>query len=291
MSADPTEFVARERSSAARYGFAPSLLLVAPLVLLLGGAFFYPVLRLMSQSIFAPTFTLEHYERLISEPLFIRVFWRTFKIAVTCAGLALVLGYPVSLALARATPRWRLLLLGCVFVPLWTSVLSRSYAWVILLQRRGVVNDLLINSGIIEQPLRLLYTEGAMTVAMVHILLPFMILPIYNALVSIPPELVRAARNLGASPWRAFLNVTFPLSLPGVFAGSLMVFILAMGFYVAPAIVGGSTTLVLSTLIGQQMTIQLNWPLAGALCSVLLIVTLTLATVFRRFLVLNQRGI
>jgi mannopine transport system permease protein len=219
------------------------------------------------------------------------VFLRTFKIAIICVGLTLVLGYPVSLALARCRPHWRLLLLACVFIPLWTSVLSRSYAWIILLQRRGIINEFLISSGIIDQPLRLLYTESAIIVAMVHILLPFMIFPVYSTIQSIPPDLTQAARNLGASPWRAFFNVTLPLSLPGVFAGSLMVFILAMGFYVAPAIVGGSTTLVLSTLIGQQMTIQLNWPLAGALCSVLLIVTLTLVTVFRRFLVLSQRSV
>jgi mannopine transport system permease protein len=291
MSIDHSEFVTSGRSEAARYSLRLSVLLVAPLVLLLGSAFFYPLLRLMSQSLFAPTFTLEHYERLVSEALFIRVFWRTLRIAVTCVVLALVFGYPVSLALARASPRWRLLLLGCVFVPLWTSVLARSYAWVILLQRHGVVNDLLINSGFIDQPLRLLYNEGAMLVAMVHILLPFMILPIYNSLIGIPPELGRAARNLGAGPWKAFVNVTLPLSLPGVFAGSLMVFILAMGFYVAPAIVGGASTLVLSTLIGQQMTVQLNWALAGALCTVLLVFMLTLATVFRRFLVLGQRGV
>src|SRR5262245_7652114 len=173
------EFVTRGGAGGARYGVAASLLLVAPLVLLLGCAFFYPLLRLISQSLFAPHFTLEHYQRLLDEAVFIRVFWRTFRISLTCTVLTLVLGYPVALALARIGLRWRLLLLGCVFVPLWTSVLARCYAWVILLQRRGVVNDLLIGSGLIEQPLRLLYTEGAMIAAMVHILLPFMILPIY----------------------------------------------------------------------------------------------------------------
>jgi mannopine transport system permease protein len=290
MPGSQTEFVVVGRPTAS-YGLAASVLLVAPLVLLLGAAFFYPVLRLISQSVFAPAFTLEHYERLVSEGLFFRVFLRTFRIALTCVALTLALGYPVSLALTRVPPLWRLILFGCVFVPLWTSVLARSYAWVILLQRRGIVNDLLTSSGLIEQPLRILYTETAIVIAMVHILLPFMILPIYNTLIAIPPDLVRAARNLGASPWRAFLNVTLPLSLPGIFAGALMVFILAMGFYVAPAIVGGSTTLVLSTLIGQQMTVQLNWPFAGALCAVLLVITLTLATVFRRFLVLGQRGV
>jgi len=288
MAADRPEFVTAGRTTAS-YSLLASILLVAPLVLLLGSAFFYPLLRLISQSAFAPTFTPEHYERLVTEGLFVRVFLRTFRIAAACVGLTLLFGYPVSLALARARPVWRLVLFGCVFLPLWTSVLARSYAWIILLQRRGLVNELLVSSGLTEQPLRLLYTEGAIIIAMVHILLPFMILPIYNSLVAIPPELTLAARNLGATAWRAFFNVTLPLSLPGILAGSLMVFILGIGFYVVPAIVGGSTTLVLATLIGQQMTVQLNWPFAGALCSVLLIVTLTLATAFRRFLVLGQR--
>ena len=154
---------------------------------------------------------------------------------------------------------------ACVLMPLWTSVLVRSYAWIVLLQRNGIVNNALLDLGVDHQPLRMLYTEGAVIIAMTHVLLPFMILPIYSALRSIPPDLDAAALNLGAGTGAAFFAVTLPLSLPGVFAGSLMIFMLALGFYVTPALVGGPRTLMIATLIGQQATELLNWPFAGAL--------------------------
>ncbi len=274
-----------------RYGLGLSLFLIAPLLILLIGAFFYPVGRLLMQSVLVPEPTAENYVRLVDEPLFRLIFWRTVEIAVLCTVLAAVLGYPVAWLMTRLGLYGRILVTACVMIPLWTSVLARSYAWVTLLQRRGIINNLLIDSGLISEPVRLLFTQGAVVVAMTHVLLPFMILPIYSSLRSIPEELTHAARNLGAGPWRAFAYVTLPLSLPGVFAGSLMVFILALGFYVTPAIVGGPSTLMISTLIGQQMTILLNWPLAGALSCVLLVATLALVVIFRRFVVLGQRGV
>jgi mannopine transport system permease protein len=273
-----------------RYGVGLSLFLVAPLLVLLTGAFFYPIGRLLLQSVFTPEPTAENYAQLVNEPLFRLVFWRTFEIAALCTVLAAVLGYPVAWLMTRLGSYGRMFATACVMIPLWTSVLARSYAWVTLLQRRGIINNLLIDSGIISEPIQLLFTQGAVIIAMTHVLLPFMILPIYSSLRSIPDELTRAARNLGAGRWRAFAYVTLPLSLPGVFAGSLMVFILALGFYVTPAIVGGPSTLMLSTLIGQQMTILLNWPLAGALSCVLLVATLALVVLFRRFMVLGYRG-
>jgi mannopine transport system permease protein len=267
------------------------LFLIAPLILLLAGAFFYPVGRLLMQSVLTPAPTAENYTQLMEEPLFRLIFWRTFEIAALCTIFAAILGYPVAWLMTRLAPVWRLAVTACVMIPLWTSVLARSYAWVVLLQRRGVINNLLVESGIVNEPIRLLFTEGAVVIAMTHVLLPFMILPIYSALRSIPAELTKAARSLGAGSFRAFLHVTLPLSLPGVFAGSLMVFILALGFYVTPAIVGGPGTLMISTLIGQQMTVLLNWPLAGALSCVLLVSTLALVVVFRRFVVVGYRGL
>ena len=158
-----------------------------------------------------------------------------------------------------------------------------------LLQRTGVINTALGDLGLISQPLQLIYTEGAVIVAMTHVLLPYMILPIYASLRGIPPELTRAARNLGAGPTQAFLKVTLPLSSPGVYAGSLMVFILSLGFYITPALVGGPRTMLISTLIGQQTTELLDWPFAGALSGVLLAVTLGLVVAFRRFLTLGNK--
>ena len=142
--------------------------------------------------------------------------------------------------------------------------------------------------GIIREPLKMLYTEGAVLVAMVHVLLPFMVLPIYSALLSLPQDLPRAAANLGAGPVRSFLLVTLPLSLPGVFAGCLMVFVMALGFYITPALVGGPRTLMIATLIGQQAMDLLNWPFAGALSLVLLALSLGVTLAFKRLLRLDR---
>src|SRR6266568_39627 len=274
-------------SAGHRYSMSLSLLLVSPLLILLGFAFVYPIGRLISQSFFIPGFSLTHYARLISEPIYLRILLHTIEIASIVTFAALLLGYPVAFAMARLEGGWRTCIAVCVLIPLWTSVLVRSYAWIVLLQRNGIINNALVSTGIVAQPLRLIYTEGAVILAMTHVLLPFMILPIYAALRTIPDELTRAARNLGAGAWTAFAKVTLPLSLPGAFAGVLMTFILALGFYVTPALVGGPRTMMMATLIGQQATEILDWPFAGALSTVLLAATLILVAGFRRVLSLS----
>ncbi|KRE00795.1 ABC transporter permease [Bosea sp. Root670] len=273
-----------DRSFAGQLSRPVSLALALPLVLLLGLAFLLPVAKLLIGSAFTPGPTAEHYLRIAQEPLFLRILLRTVQTAAIVTILAILLGYPVALVMSRLDGRAAMLVAACVLIPLWTSVLVRSYAWIVLLQRTGVVNNALMSWGLIDQPLRLIYTDGAVVIAMTHVLMPYMILPIFSALRSIPPELDRAARNLGAGPWRSFIAVTLPLSLPGIYAGCIMVFILSLGFYVTPALVGGPQNLTIATLIGQQVTELLNWPFAGALAGVLLGVTLGLVALFRRFL-------
>lgn len=275
---------ARSTGGGGRYGASLSALLILPLLILLAGVFFYPVLKLLAGSFFQPDFTLANYERLIAEPLYLRVLLRTLWIATAVTGLSFLLGYPVALLMARLNGWTAGLVTACVLVPLWTSVLVRSYAWIVLLQRTGIVNSTLIGLGVIDEPLRLIYTEGAVLVAMTHVLLPFMILPIYAALKNISPDLERAALSLGSSRFTAFREVTLPLSAPGVASGVLMTFILALGFYVTPALVGGPRTLMMGTLIGQQVTELLNWSFAGALATVLLLMTLGAAVIFRRLI-------
>lgn len=261
-----------------------SWLLLAPLLVVLAFAFFWPITHLLSRSFLTPELSLQNYERLAGDALYWRIFGRTFWIAFWCCALSLVLGYPVAYAMARL-PGWRAVVVAaCVLIPLWTSVLVRSYAWVFLLQRQGVVNSVLLEVGIVGAPLRMLYTEGAVLMAMTHVLLPFMILPIYATLRGIPHELERAARNLGAGRLQAFLRVTLPLSLPGVSTGVLFVFILALGFYITPAMVGGPRTLMIGTLIAQQVTDTLDWKFAGAISTVLLVLTLGAAVIFQRAL-------
>jgi mannopine transport system permease protein len=278
-----TTIATPERPVAGQLSRHASLALALPLVLLLGFAFLLPVAKLLLGSIFTPAPTAEHYLRIAREPIFLRILLRTVQTAAIVTLLAFLLGYPVALVMSRLGGRAAMLVAACVLIPLWTSVLVRSYAWIVLLQRTGIVNNTLLNWGLISQPLKLIYTEGAVIVAMTHVLMPYMILPIFSSLRSIPPELDRAARNLGAGPWTSFLAVTLPLSLPGVYAGAIMVFILSLGFYVTPVLVGGPQNLTIATLIGQQTTELLNWPFAGALASVLLVVTLGLVGVFRRF--------
>ena len=261
-----------------------SLALVAPLVLLLGWAYFLPILRLLAQSITEPSLGFSHYARLWAEPLYSQVFFRTIWIALLCTIFALLLGYPVAMLMARHGGRIALVAAACVMVPLWTSVLVRSYAWIMLLERNGIINNWLMGTGITSQPLRMLYTEGAVLMAMTHVLLPFMVLPIASALRSLPPDLPRAALNLGAGRIRTFWSVTLPLSLPGVFAGCLIVFVMALGFYITPALLGGPRTLMIATLISQQAIELLNWPFAGAISFVLLVLSLGITLLFKRLL-------
>lgn len=271
-----------------RYPPLLSAILVLPLLLLLSFAFLYPVGRMLVGSLFDPGFTLDNYVRIFAEPLYLNVLLRTLWIAFLTTVGAFVLGFPVAYVMARAGGKLAFWIAACVLVPLWTSVLVRSYAWIILLQRKGIINDLLVGTGVLHQPLKLIYTEGAVVIAMTHVMMPFMILPIYSALRTIPKELPQAAANLGAGVFTTFFEITLPLSLPGVFAGTLMTFILALGFYVTPALVGGPQTVMMSTLIGQQATILLDWPFAGALATILLAVTLALAFIFRGVLASNK---
>lgn len=278
-------------ASASRRGQLPlslSLLLIAPLLLLLAWAFFLPIGRLLLTSVTEPTLSLDNYHRLWVEPLYRQVIFRTLWIALICTVSALLLGYPIAALMARPGHVGAKIALVCVMIPLWTSALIRSYAWIMLMQRKGVINSLLLAWDPEAKPWTMLYTNGAVLMAMTHVLLPFMVLPIASALGSISPDLPRAALNLGAGRVRTFFSVTLPLSLPGVFAGCLLVFVMSLGFYVTPALVGGPQTLMIATLIAEQATTLLNWPFAGAISCVLLVMSLGLTIAFKRLLRLDR---
>lgn len=265
-----------------------SLLLVAPLILLLAFAFFFPIGRLLLTSVTEPQWTITNYARLVNQRLYLDVILRTLWISAACTVLGLLLSYPVAVLMARARGGWASLIAACVLVPLWTSTLVRSYAWILLLDRRGILNSILLGTGLSSRPLDMLYSNGAVLVAMTHMLMPFLVLPIYSALRSIPPELGQAATNLGAGTALRFWSITLPLSLPGVSAGCLLVFVMALGFYVTPALLGGPNTLMIATLISQQATEVLNWPFAGAISCVLLVLSLGITFTFKRWLDLGR---
>jgi ABC-type spermidine/putrescine transport system permease subunit I len=209
------------------------------------------------------------------------VLWTTLRVAVVVTAGTLLLGYPVALALVRLKPLAANLILLIVLLPFWTPVLVRSYAWMVLLGRHGLVNETLSAADLIDAPLRILNTPLAVHIAMIHILLPYMILPIANVLRQIDGALLRAASGLGAAPWRVFLQVVLPLSAPGVAAGTLLVFVLSLGFYITPALVGGPRDVMLSMLIAQQVDL-LNWPYAACLAATLLATSLVIIAAAQR---------
>ncbi len=210
------------------------------------------------------------------------VLWRTLGIAAATTAACLALGFPVALLLARAPPRRAGLLMLLVLLPFWTPLLVRIAAWIVLLQEHGVINDTLTGIGLTGQPLPLLYSRSAVLIAMTHVLLPYMILPLYSVMRAIPPVYLRAAASLGAPPFAAFRRVFLPQCLPGIGAGSLLVFILAIGYYITPALVGGAADQMISSQIAFYTIGTANWGMAAALSAVLLIATLILYAAYAR---------
>jgi ABC-type spermidine/putrescine transport system permease subunit I len=272
---------ARERQHRSHFA------LLLPLIAYLGVFYAYPIAAMMFRSISEPYWTIEHFAKLFREGIYLHVLWMTAEVAAVVTAAALLLGYPLAYLLARIDRAKSNLLLILVLVPFWTSVLVRTYAWMVLLGRQGIVNQLLLAIGAIGQPLRLLNTTLAVYVAMVHVLLPFMILPLYGVMRGLDEDLLRAAQGLGAAPLAVFRQVWLPLSLPGVFAGCLLVFILALGFFIIPALVGGPRDLMIAVLIQQQVDL-FNWPLASALAVVLLAAALIVFAAFERSLGVAQ---
>ncbi len=207
------------------------------------------------------------------QAIFGRLFLRTLEIALEVTGLTLLIAYPAAYTIARLTPYWARVATVLVLVPFWVSILVRSTAWFILLQREGPVNAALQAMQIIDHPLQLIFTRFAVVLAMVHVLLPFAILPMVAVMKRIDPALRRAAASLGATGWQHFRRVYLPLSAPGVGAGGLIVFMLAIGFYITPQLVGGSSDQMVSTFIAEYTMSTLNWGMAGALSALLLAMT------------------
>jgi putative spermidine/putrescine transport system permease protein len=222
------------------------------------------------------------------EAIFVHVLARTFTIAAGVTLLCLVLGYPLAYVLAHAPARIANVLLVFVLLPFWTSLLVRTSAWIVLLQREGVVNSALAQAGLIAAPLPLLFNRFAVFVAMTHVLLPFMVLPLYAVMKTIPAVHTRAALSLGATPGIAFWRVYAPQTLPGVGAGVLMVFIQALGYYITPALVGGANDQMLSYFVSFYAVKTINWGMAAALSLVLLAATLALYYLYDRLVGIDR---
>jgi len=214
---------------------------------------------------------LENFRLLFDDPFYIEAYLRSLRVAAISAALCLLIGYPMALAIVHAPARWRGALLMLVVLPFWTSFLLRVTAWIGLLQDRGWINSALLALGVVEAPVALLYTDLAMYLGITYCYLPFMVLPIYATLSKLDDSLLEAAADLGARPVRAFLSITLPLSLPGIIAGFLLVFIPAVGEFVIPELLGGPGAQLIGRVLWTEFFQNRDWPLASALAVVLLI--------------------
>lgn len=219
-----------------------------------------------------------------AERVYIMLFLRTVAMSLTITGCCLLLGYPIAYLLASLPLRTSNLLLILVLLPFWTSLLVRTASWKVLLQQQGVINDVLVWTGIIDDAGRLVMINNATgtIIAMTHILLPFMILPLFSVMKTIPPSYLRAAKSLGANDWTAFWRVYFPQTIPGIGAGAILVFILSIGYYITPELVGGTSGIFISNRIAYHISSSLNWGLAAALATLLLMVVLVLYYTYDR---------
>lgn len=258
---------ALRRAPAVRTHGGPVLVGLVPL-LFLAVLFLVPVLRLMGLSVEGGT--LANFEKALTDGLYVQVMLDTMEIAACVTAVSLVLAYPIAFFLAAAPRRWAIVGLIFLLLPFWTSILVRTYAWMILLGRNGIINQALLALGLTDAPLPLLYNTTGVVIGMVHVLMPYMVFPIYTAMLRIDGDLILAAAGLGAPGHRIFRRVFLPLTLPGVLAGSTLVFILSLGFFITPALLGGGRVIMIAVLIEQQVRQFLQWGFAAALSIVLL---------------------
>ncbi len=243
------------------------LFLLAPISFFLA----LSVAKYHPNELYLPVLTLENYRRLLFDGFYLAVLGRTLKIAAIVMLFSLLIGYPLALFLARTRSAWRGVLMFLVIAPLMSGVIVRTYGWIVLLGSEGLINSTLRWTGVIERPLQLMNTQFAVVVAMVHILVPYMVFPIFSALASMDRNVERAASTLGAKPWRVFMEVTLPLSRSGIVMGCALVFTLTAGAVVTPSLMGARDAKVLGQLIYELVSSVLNWPLASAAASLLVL--------------------
>lgn len=267
------------------------LFFLAPFAIVLKISFADPI---VAQPPFTPFFdwaavsgnkilaTLGNYAFLLEDNLYWVSYLKSIKIALIATLLCLLLGFPMAYAIALAPKPWRNLLLLLVILPFWTSFLLRVYAWMVMLGKHGLINNTLLSVGLIDTPLQMLYTDGAVYLGIVYTYVPFMILPLYATLEKLDPDIHEAAADLGGKPLRVFYDVTLPLAMPGIIAGSLLVFIPALGEYVIPALLGGLDSLMIGRTLYDEFFVNRDWPLASAVAMVLLLILIMPIMLFQR---------
>ncbi|MFL0194957.1 ABC transporter permease [Clostridium sp. WILCCON 0269] len=256
------------------------ILIVLPVLFILVFTFI-PMIGLFKLSIIDESgFTFKYIAQIFTEPIYLQVIWLTLKTSFIVTVISIVLAYPVAYFIIRTkSSRLKKIILMLIMIPFWISLLVRTFSWIIILQDQGILNTFLKNIGLIKQPLNLLYNTTSVTIGMTHVLFPYMVLNVYAVMSNIDTQLVEVAQIMGARPTKAFWQIFFPLSVPGILSGSILVFVLALGYFITPSLLGGSKNMLVSTLIQNNISATLNWPLASALALVLFIITMGLLAV------------
>lgn len=270
-------------SDSYRYWF-----LVLPALAIMIVFYIWPLLGIWQISLTEPTAGIDNYTRMFDSSAVTTSFILTFRIAFKTTIGCLILGYIVAYVISNFAGRVKPLMVALVLLPFWVSVLIRSFSWIVLLGRSGIVNDTLIGAGMIDSPLRLMHNEFGVVLAMIHVMLPFAVLPMMANMRGISGAYVDAARGLGASEFTAFRKVYFPQTMPGVMSGALLVFVLSLGFYITPALLGGGRILMISEYITYQIQEFLNWGLGSALSVALLVATAIVIAIAARFVNLRS---
>lgn len=273
--------MSRGRITAGRYLGGRQFLMLVPALLFLTILFAYPLEDMLMRSVSGPAgLSAEHYRRLIDHPVYLKVFVITFQIALSTTVLTLLVSYPLAYLMVTAPPRMAGLLMVLVLAPFFTSILVRTYSWMVILGAHGILNQLLAVASI--GPATLLYNRAGVLIGMVYALIPYMVLTLYSGMRGIDRSLLQAAHSLGAGHWRAFRHVFVPLTLPGVAGGALLVFILALGYFVTPRLMGGTHDQTVAMVIDQQVEIGGDFGFAAALAAILLALTLVAFAVYDR---------
>ena len=254
----------------ARMPFRPgNFAATLPALVLLVLFFVVPVLILLSRSITEPVFGFGNYAALLGSSTYLKIFFNTFVVSALVTVVSLVIGFPVAWALAIMPARLASIVFAILLLSMWTNLLARTYAWMVLLQRTGVVNKTLMGLGIIDQPLPLVNNLTGVTIGMTYIMLPFIIIPLYGVIRKIDPAILQAAALCGATRLQALIRILIPLAAPGMISGALMVFVMSLGYFVTPALLGGTANMMLAELIAQFVQSLVNWGMGGAAALVL----------------------
>jgi putative spermidine/putrescine transport system permease protein len=277
--------MAGQRASKGTKSWA-ALLLLTPAMIVLLGAFIIPMIYILLQSLQNEhqQFSFHNYALFFQDPYYIGILWRTVKLSLFTVVLCLLLGYPVAMYMAKASGRMRGIVTFLIIAPHLISVVIRNFGWVVILGEKGWINNMLIKLGLIEKPLRLLYNELGVVIGLTDSFIVYMVLALATSLYAIDPSLHKAAGILGASKLRSFFTITLPLSLPGIIAGTTLVFSLSMSAFVTPALMGGTSVKVMPVITYEKIMATLNWPLGAALAFLLLASTYVMVTVFTRLI-------